>query len=987
MDIKELNYYYNKFKFGEDNFHYLMKKRVKEILLVSSFYDAYIFEQDGRLSEQIFGEYKHLNLSTNPRITSVPSKEAALKKFSIHKYDLVITMMRVGETIPYELSKSIKELSPDTPVLLLLNNSSDLNLIKKYPEQMQYIDNTFFWNGDSKLFLAMIKYVEDVWNCEYDTKVGLVRVILLVEDSINFYSSYLPLLYEAIMRQTQLLIETEMNDINKRLRMRARPKVILVHNYEEAIKYYNKYKEFIVCLISDIDFPKKDDEYHGAGIKLLSEIRSITADLPILMQSSNMKYEDEVLKHDASFLYKRERNLITNLKKFITNNLGYGDFIFKDENDCNYAKAKTLKEFEKVLKTIPDKSLLFHALKNHFSNWLIAHGEFLVAKRIRPVKTSQFDSVSELRQYVLTTFKQVRKLRARGKIINIDNADIDLEDQIVRISEGSLGGKGRGLAFMNSFLNAMEFDEKYKDINISIPSTCIIGTNEYDKFIDTNGINVDIAKDSDIEIQKLFLQCDISKELEEMLSGIIDELDKPLAVRSSSLLEDSQAQPFAGIYSTYMLSNSSADKDKRLNDLIAAVKLVYSSIFVTQARAYIENVNYMIGEEKMAVIVQEVTGSKYGKYYFPNFSGVAQSYNFYPTSDLKHSDGLATLAVGLGKAVVEGENNFRFSPKYPKKNLMTPEYVVGNSQKYFYAINLEDCDYDLLNGEDACLTSVSVTNKEVTDAFKDIFSYWDYNNRTFTNGIFAKGRPVVTFENIVKYNKIPLANVLSDLLEIGEIAMGIPVEIEFSVNLEANEKKLPIPTFYLLQIRPLSVNGEDIIINAEDANPEECLIYSTHVMGNGVIDGVNHILFVKPDAFNNTETVQIKDEINHFNKLMLERDENYVLIGPGRWGSRDRFLGIPIAFSNISNARVIVESGLDNFRVDPSQGTHFFHNILSMNIGYITVPYGEKDNLVSWDKLNSYELVEETKYVKLVKAPDSLKIKMDGKNGIGFVSQ
>ncbi len=985
MDLKQLNYHYNKFKFGEDNFHYLMKKRVKDILMVSSFYDAYIFEQDGRLSEQIFGEYKHLNLTTIPRITSVPTKEEALKKISIHNYDLVITMMRVGETIPYELSTAIKKMSPETPVLLLLNNTGDINLIKKFPEKMVNIDNIFYWNGDSKLFLAMIKYVEDRWNCDFDTTVGLVRVILLVEDSINFYSSYLPLLYAEIMKQTQLLIDTEMNDMNKRLRMRARPKVLLANNYEDAIEIYKKYQEFIVCLISDIDFPKQGDDYLGAGIKLLNEVRSMNVDLPILMQSANKDYQADVLSKNASFIRKHDRNLIKELKVFIKTNLGYGDFIFKDEVGNAYGKANTLKEFENILADIPDKSLLFHSRRNHFSSWLIAHGEFLVAKKIRPISTSEFASIVELRSFLLNTFKEVKSLRARGKIINFDNAEFNLEDQIVKIAEGSLGGKGRGLSFMNSLLNSMEFDESYPEVNISIPATCIIGTNEFDNFIEINNITTDVSELPDEEIEKYFLECKLSNELEERLYKVVLELKNPLAVRSSSLLEDSQAQPFAGIYSTYMLPNVSDDDLERYQDLTNAVKLVYSSIFVKKARDYIENVNYMIAEEKMAIIIQEVTGSKYGDYYFPNFSGVAQSFNFYPTSDLNNSDGIATIAVGMGKSVVEGENTFRFCPKFPKKELLSGEYLVGNSQKEFYAVDLSDDSYDLLSGEDVCLKKISIRNPSIKPALKEVISYWDNNSRAFISGMFGDGMPVVTFDNIVKYNRFPLAAILEDILSIGEVAMGVPVEIEFAVNLQPNKMKIQKPTFYILQIRPLSINAEDVVINAQEANPADCLIYSKYSMGNGVIDDLDHILYVKPQSFDNTQTIEIMNEIDAVNREMLDQNIHYVLIGPGRWGSRDRFLGIPVAFSNISMAKVIVEAGLENFRVDPSQGTHFFHNILSMNIGYVSVPFGEENNIINWNKLDSVNVIKETKYIKVVRTEKPLTIKMDGKRGLCFV--
>ena len=985
MDLKELNYYYNKFKFGEDNFHNLMKRRVHEILLVSTFYDAFIFEQDGRLSEQIYGEYMQLNLSTAPRITSVPTGYQALELIKRKKFDLVITMMRIGEISPFKLSEKIKKENPQLPILLLLNVKNDVCLIDKDSDEMKYIDNVFSWNGDSKIFLTMVKYIEDLWNVQNDTEIGLVRVILLVEDSLHYYSMFHPLLYGEIMKQTQRLISEELNDINKRQRMRARPKVLLAHSFEQAIEIYEKYKEYIIAIISDIRYPYQGRQHPQAGLKLIKHLQMHNVDCPILLQSSERENEDYAKELGVHFLHKNSKQLLHDLRNFILNNLGFGDFVFRDEKTSEIARVKTIQEFEEKLKVISSESIVYHSMKHNFSAWLTAHGEFLFAKRIRNFNVEDFESTEALRNYLVSIFQEVKYLRNRGKIIHFNPEFMNVEEGIVRLAEGSLGGKGRGIAFLNALFVAMEFEKRFPDVKIKIPRTFVIGTSEYDHFIEHNKIGDWITEKEDHEIQKIFENGELSSQLKKRLNWLIAGIHYPLAVRSSGLLEDSQSQPFAGIYETFMLPNSHPDRKVRFEHLCNAIKLVFSSVFLKNARNYIESINYKIEEEKMAVIIQEVVGKKFEDYYYPHFSGVGQSYNFYPTSYLKNSDGIASLAVGLGKAVVEGDNIFRFCPTYPKMDIISHEEMMGNSQREFYAISLKHHDFNVIEGEECTLVSIRLKQAEKHGSLQHMLSVWDYENNRLIAGLNAKGPRIVTFANILKYDYFPLAKITREILEIGEKAMGVPVEIEFAVNLEKDIKKNVFPTFYVLQIRPLTINTEEIYIDSENVEKEELILYTEHGMGNGVISNISDIIYLDPTKFDRTQTIEMKKEVAILNEKMKQQNREYILIAPGRWGSRDRFLGIPVQWHEINKAKIIIEAGIKDFIVDASQGTHFFHNLVSMNAGYFTIPYDSMSDFIRWDWLAEQEVVEKLNYFVHIELDHSAVVKMDGRRGISFI--
>jgi len=989
MDTKELNYFYNKFKYGEDCYHYLMANKVKEILLVSTFYDAFIFEQDGRLSEQIFGEYRQLNLSTAPMITSVPTGEDALAILKEKKFDLVVTMLHIGKITPFDLARRIKEENPDLPVLLLLNMLSDIKLADVNEGKLKNFDNIFLWNGDTKLFLAMVKSVEDKRNLDFDTKNGLVRVILLVEDSVQFYSIFLPLLYEEIVKQTQILISEELSDINKRLRMRARPKVILTYNYEEALEIYTKYQEYIIAVISDISYMRGGKVDPEAGIELISKVKENEYDVPTILLSSEDKNAEKAARLGSTFIHKHSKHLLQQLRAFIKNNLGFGDFIFRDENGAEIGRTHTLSEFEEKLKTVPDESIIYHSKRNHFSAWLMARGETQIARRMRLLTIRDFPSVTEMRQHLVNTLKTIRKSRNKGKIIGFSPKNLIENTEISKLSEGSLGGKGRGLAFLNALLMTMEFAQKFPEIRISLPATAVIGTNEYDDFIARNRLNEQpLEEKTDAEIDAIFINAQLSADLAQKLRIYIDIIRYPLAVRSSGLLEDSYAQPFAGIYRTYMLPNNHPDPQIRFEQLATAIKLVFASVFIKSARNYIENLNHHVEEEKMAVIIQQLVGSPLGSDYFmPHFSGVAQSYNFYPIAGLKNEDGIASVAIGMGKSVIEGGRSFQFCPRFPRIEFIQPRALVGNSQKKFMALNLRQSEFDLTAGDDVTIAELPLVEGENYGILEDMVSVWDLADNRLTPGVGQKGPRVATFENIIKNQTFPLAAILDQLLEIGEIAFGTPVEIEFAVNLSSDPQNEIVPTFYILQIRPLAVDTGSTPLFDETPDRHNLFLYTEHGMGNGIIHGLQDIIYLEPGRFDNLKTAEMQAEIEVLNEKMKKANRQYILIGPGRWGSQDHFLGVPVKFVQISQARVIVEVGLEGFDIDPSQGTHFFHNIVAMKVGYFNIPYKSATDFLDWDWIKSQKVVERTKYFVHIKTDHDMQVGMDGKTGVSVIAK
>jgi len=984
MELKELKKYYNKFKYGEESFHKLMQNRIKKILLVSSFYDAFTFEQDGRLSEKIFGEYRQLNLSLAPRVTNVPTASMALEELEKDDYDLVVTMKHIGKMSFLELARKIKKKHEDLPLILLLSSNSEARQIQESKRDVELFDKIFLWNGDAKLFLAMIKSVEDRDNLANDTREGLVRVILLVEDSVKYYSMILPYLYERIVEQTQILIREEVNDINKRLRMRARPKVIVAHTYEEAIRIYNNYSEYVSTVISDVKFPRNGKIDEEAGYKLISKIKANDDfDIPIILMSSNLENKELAEEMDVTFLHKFDPQLINRIGKFIHDYLGFGDFILRDEQGY-YDTARSLSELRIKLQKIPDSVLKYHTVRNHFSSWLMARGEIEIARRIRPLRLQDFESISESRNYLLKTINEILDQREKGKVVKYHDYCSFEPNEIIQLTDGSLGGKGRGLAFLNALLVSMDFGEKFEGCQVVTPATAIIGTNEFDDFIENNNLDeINIENLSDDQINRYFLAGQLTKDLLDKLETVVNQINKPIAVRSSGLLEDSYSEPFAGVYRTYMLPNNDPNKALRLQQLITSVKLVFASVYTERARLYINNLNHRISEEKMAVIIQEIAGSYFNdKYYYPHISGVGQSYNYYPVFGMEHEDGVVSIAAGLGKSVVDGENVYRFCPKYPKKNILKRDSLIKDSQRFIFALNLKKKNYSLVKGDDITLDKLEINEVRFHGSLNRLASVLDLENNRVKPGLRHDGQIVMNFDYILKYDYFPLSDIVREILKLGESAFGMPIEIEFAVDLKENEEQKPV--FYLLQIRPLAVGSKEVHI-PDKINKDEVLLYSEHCMGNGQFCNLEDVIYVPHETFDKTKTSEIKNEIKKLNQEMRERDQRYLLIGPGRWGSQDRFLGIPVQFNDINMAKVIVETGFEGFEIEPSQGTHFFHNVVSMELGYISIPHDSNNNFLKWERLKKGKTIHQTNFCRHVKLDQKMNIKMDGKSGRGII--
>lgn len=969
-----------------DIYHDLMQYKVREILLVANLYDAYILEQEGRFFEQVRGEYYQLNLSSAPRITGVSTPEEALEKLQEKHFDMVIVMMGVDKSTPIQLSRIIKQIYHNIPIFLLLNNNSDIGLFGDGSKHINSIDKVFVWNGDSNIFLAMVKYIEDRMNVENDIQIGMVRVILLVEDSARYYSRYLPILYSIVIEQTrQLIEEVHTDEMHKLLKMRVRPKILLASNYTEALTLFDQYRDNLLCLISDVKFEKNGKLDSRAGLSLVGYVRDQMPDLPVVLQSSDVENAQNAYLLKSTFINKNSETLKQDLQSFINYYLGFGNFVYRDdEGRKEIAIARSMKEFQTHLKSIPEKSLVYHARKNHFSHWLMARGEIQIAKKIKPLKVEDFECPGCVRDYMLEVIEKCIQDRMRGKVVNFDESVLLDPTNVVSLAPGSLGGKGRGLAFINMLINNFSFQEVVGDIHIITPKTSIIGAEEFEQFIQRNKLYDKIYEETDYQkIKKLFVEGELSGTLIKRLKTYLSLIKKPLAIRSSSLFEDSLMQPFAGIFDTYLLPNNHPDPKVRLQQTMDAIKLVFASIFSPTAQAYFKAVNYKIEEEKMAVVIQEVVGNQYEDYFYPHISGVAQSYNFYPFSYMKPDEGFAVAAVGLGKYVVEGEKTYRFSPLHPQLEIYTPKDLFKNSQLHFYAIDMARKDVNMLLGEDAGLCKLEISRAEEHGALKHCASVYDINSERTMPGITQPGPRVINFANILKYDYIPMAKAVAVILDIVSEAMGSPVEIEFAIDL--NKDKDQKASFYLLQIKPLIKNIIDADISLDQIDNQRLLLYSENGMGNGRIDNIYDVIYVDMANFDKLKTEKMRDEIDALNQQMVAEGRKYILIGPGRWGTRDRFIGIPVAWSQISNARIIVEVSMEDFPLDASLGSHFFHNVISMNVGYFSVKHNDLIDYINWEALDNSYMVNQTRYFKHVRFEDSLEVIMDGKKRASLV--
>ena len=981
-----LQRFINKSNEDRDIYHDLMPFKVKEILLVANLYDAYSIEKEGRFSEHVLGEYHTLNLTSIPRISGVSSIEESLELLRTRHFDLIIMMMGADKRTPIELSAKVKRLYPYIPVFLLLNNNADLALIKDDEQVLENIDRVFIWNGESAVFFAMIKHLEDKINLENDTEIGMVRVIIMVEDSEKYYSRYLPMLYHIVLEQTKRIIDDVSTDeLYKILRLRARPKIILVSTYEEAVGIMEKYRDYILCLITDVKFRKNGVLDDQAGFNLVKFARQEHKDLPIIIQSSEPENANLAYKLKCTFIDKNSETLSHDFRSFITHFLGFGNFIYRNEQGAKIAEAKTLKEFERLLQTIPDESLLYHARRDHFSMWLMARGEIQAAKILNPHKVTDFDNATTIREYLIDVISRYRNEQNQGKIIPFEESAITDDTNIVSLMEGYLGGKGRGLAFVNTLIYNFDFSQQVPNINILAPKTLVIGTEEFEYFMYRNNLRDFVTLTTDYEeIKKQFLKGKLTDTLVKRMKILLTRITKPIAIRSSGLFEDSLMQPFAGIFETYLLPNCHPDLNERVKQALDAVKLVFASIYSPAARGYIEAVHYKIEEEKMAVVIQEVAGRQYDNYFYPHISGVAQSYNFYPYAHMQPEEGFAVTAVGLGKTVVDGEKAYRFSPKYPATEIVTPKEQYQGSQVEFYAVDLNKKDINLLEGDTAGLAKLDIYEAEMHGNLRHCASVYDSSNHSIIPGITNPGPRVINFANILKYNYIPLAQTIEVVLDVVKEAMGSPVEIEFAVDLTKDKQNRA--SFYLLQIKPLIGSAMDYNINLDKIPTDHILLYAEKSMGNGLIDNIKDVVYVDIDVFDKADTVQMTYEIEKLNKMFAEKGEKYLLIGPGRWGTRDRWIGIPVNWAQISHARVIIETSLEGYPLDASSGSHFFHNVVSMNVGYFSIQPELSRSYIRWETLKKQQVINQTKYFRHIRFEKPLSVSMDGRKRIAVVT-
>jgi len=959
----------------------LMSLKVREILLVSSPYDAFIIEEDGSLASRIINEYQGLNLSMPPRVIRTSSAAEALKIINSQKIDLVITMPHLDDMDVFSLGREVKKHSPDLPVMLLAHS---IKGVYPFPEgkDCSGIDRVYIWSGNSDLLLALVKSVEDRLNVDKDTGNARMRVLILVEDSPIYRSIFLPILYKVIVRQTQTLMIDGINEEHRLLKMRARPKILVAESYEEALALYRRYRSYLLSMIADTRFSKNGRLADDAGIDLLKQVKEENPELSLLMMSSEPNNRAAAEKIPAVFLDKNSGNLPAEVEGFFLSHLGFGDFVFRLPDGTEVDRAANLLDLELKIPLIPDESLWYHAGQNHFSNWIMARAEISLATEFRGVPASDFDSAEGLREYIISGIRTLRKWRQKGVVAQFNRRSFDAEImEFVKIGQGSLGGKGRSLAFMSGLLQQHpDLHETYEAVNILIPRALVISTEGFESFVKENRL-AHYAQNgfSDQEITASFLEAPMPEWLLKELRAFLSLVWYPLSVRSSSLLEDAHFQPYAGLYETYMIPNNHPDLSVRLRQLTNAIKRVYASTYLEGPRHFSQKAGAPVQEEAMAVIVQELAGNVHGDFFYPTLSGVAQSHNFYPFGQMKPEEGIAAIAMGFGRTVVEGEKALRFSPRYPQvlPQFSSVDDTLKNSQSHFYALKVKDYPPELNFDTNANLEKRAVADAQEDYPVRILSSTYSAEEHRLRDSGFIPGPKVLTFAQILKYGIFPLPQLVADFLEIGRKGMGCPVEIEFSANLSPDKQSKS--SFCFLQIRPMVSDDLRTDVEIGKQETERAFCRSAYALGNAKLNHISDIVFIKPDDFDGKATLAMAEEIKQFNAALFEAKRTYLLVGPGRWGSSDRWLGIPVRWRDVSAAGAIIELRNEQLKVDPSQGSHFFHNITALGIPYITLSEGGQD-FIDWSWLNSLPPVAEGTYVRRVRLERPLLIKVDGRS-------
>jgi CheY-like chemotaxis protein len=985
IDMKQL-------VFKDTSFANLMNKRILNVLLIATNYDAFMLEDDGRIDEQIFNEYTSLSLRYPPRFTQVSTENEALSAMLQTHFDLVICMPNMDDTDIFATANHIKSLYPDIPIVVLTPFSREVTK-RISQEDLSSIDYVFSWLGNAELLLAIIKLLEDRMNVDDDIQSVGVQTILLVEDSIRFYSSALPHLYKFVLQQSKKFSKEALNPHQQTLRMRGRPKILLARSYEEAESLYDKYRQNMLGIVCDMSFSRKGKKDNFAGYKFGCKVRNEDRFVPLIFDSSesaNIVYAEEL---NCSFIDKNSKTFPQDLRKEITNNFGFGDFIIiNPATREEVMRITSLIDLQKKIFEIPDDSLIYHLSHNHFSRFFYSRAIFPVAEFLKGIDVSDYSDMIEARKVIFEAIVGYRKMKNSGVVAVFEKDRFDEYSNFARIGEDSLGGKGRGLAFMGQMIkrHANDLENKFPNAFVQIPKTVVLATDIFDEFMETNDLyEIALQNLPNEDILRYFLKASLPKRLIEDLTAFFDVVKTPVAIRSSSLLEDSHYQPFAGIYNTYMAPKIE-DKYDMLEKISNAIKGVYASVFFKDSKAYMTATQNLIDQEKMAIVLQEVVGQNYGERCYPTISGVARSLNFYPVGDEKPEDGIANVALGLGKYIVDGGITLRFSPLHPHNIIQTGslDFALKETQTRFYALNLQSLTAEQLSPDDAYnLLKLPVKEADKDGSLMYVSSTYDPADQVLLDGYYpGPNRKVITFSGVLQYDVFPLPGILDYILKLGQAEMGRPVEIEFAANLRKNEAGEPVGTFYLLQIRPIVDSKEMMEEDLSLIRKEEALLYSEHALGHGIANDVFDVIYVKTDGFNAGNNPAIAYEIEKWNKEMMDEGRNYVLVGPGRWGSADPWLGVPVKWPHIANARVIVESGLENYRIEPSQGTHFFQNLTSFGVGYLTInPYIKGDGIFDEAFLNTQPAFRETQFIRQVRFEKPMVIKIDGKKNIGIV--
>lgn len=968
----------------DTSFANLMNKRIYNVLLLATKYDAFMLEDDGRVDEQIFNEYTSLSLRYPPRFTQVTTEEEALRELEDRNFELIICMPNMDDRDIFAAAKEIKNRYPAIPIVVLTPFSKEVSK-RVDTEDLAAIDYIFSWLGNSELLLAIIKLIEDKMNAPDDTESVGVQIILLVEDSVRFYSSALPHLYRFVLEQSREFAKEALNDHQMTLRMRGRPKIKLARTYEEAVRIFDHYKDHMLGIISDMSFMNNGVKDPYAGYKFGRHVRKSGLVIPFILESSessNRVYAQELL---ASFIDKNSKSYPQDLRKKIMKHFGFGDFvILNPQTNQEIMRIKDLKDLQKKIFDIPDDSLIYHLSRNHFSRFFYSRAMFPPAEVLKHVDVSDYKDMDEARQLIFDLIVQYRRMKNSGVVAVYQKERFDEYSNFARIGNGSLGGKGRGLAFIGAMVKRYP-ELELENFAVTIPKTVVICTDIFDSFMETNDLYpIALAEEDDEVILKYFLRASLPTELIEDLMAFFDVVRGPIAVRSSSLLEDSHYQPFAGIYSTYMVPKIE-EKYEMLRTVSDAIKAVYASVFYKDSKAYMTATSNVIDQEKMAIVLQEVVGTRYNSHFYPTISGVGRSLNFYPIGNEKAEDGIANIALGLGKYIVDGGVTLRFSPRHPHNILQmsTMEFALRETQTRFYALDLANMAETFAVDDAFNLLRLSLKEADSDGSLRYIVSTYDPYDQIIRDGYYSGGRKILSFVNILQHDVFPLAEMLDKVMQIGQAEMGRPVEIEFAVNIHPDDHTKA--TFYILQIRPIVDNKEIMDEDLTLVSKEESLITSASVLGHGIIADVYDIIYVKTSAFNSSNNQLIAYEIEKINRQFTEAGNGYVLVGPGRWGSSDHWLGIPVKWPHISNARVIVECGLENYRIDPSQGTHFFQNLTSFGVGYFTINPFRGDGWFDETFLNEQPAVFESEYLRHVRFEKPLVAKMDGKKSLGVV--